>query len=108
MTIKKCQKKWYPPSGFGGTQWVEVSLSSLRFLSNGWGSPKTPRQLELLRHVHRHPPRSVRALSIALGRDYRRVPEDVEALVNAGLLDRDGTAPRADYDTVRTETSIAL
>jgi predicted transcriptional regulator len=68
----------------------------------------TPRQLELLRHVHRHPPRSVRALSIALGRDYRRVPEDVEALVNAGLLDRDGTAPRADYDTVRTETSIAL
>lgn len=68
----------------------------------------TPRRLELLRHVHRHPPRSVRALSIALGRDYRRVHEDVEALVNAGLLDRDGTALRADYDTVRMETSIAL
>ena len=68
----------------------------------------TPRRLELLRHVHRHPPRSVRALSIALGRDYRRVHADVDALVNAGLLDRDGTALRADYDIVRMETSIAL
>ena len=68
----------------------------------------TPRRLELLRHVHRDPPRSVRALSIALGRDYRRVHADVDALVNAGLLDRDGTALRADYDIVRMETSIAL
>ena len=40
----------------------------------------TPRRLELLRHVHRHPPRSIRALSIALGRDYRRVHADVAAL----------------------------
>jgi len=68
----------------------------------------TPRRLELLRHVHRDPPRSVRALSIALGRDYRRVHEDVEALVNAGLIDRHGTALRADYDSVRLETRIAL
>ena len=68
----------------------------------------TPRRLELLRHVHRDPPRSVRALSIALGRDYRRVHEDVEALVKAGLLDRTGTALRADYDCVRLETRIVL
>lgn len=68
----------------------------------------TPRRLELLRHVHRHPPRSIRALSIALGRDYRRVHEDVEALVTAGLLDRDATGLHADYATVRMETRIAL
>ena len=68
----------------------------------------TPRRLELLRHVHRDPPRSVRALSSALGRDYRRVHEDVEALVKAGLLDRTGTALRADYDCVRLETRIVL
>ena len=49
----------------------------------------TPRRLELLRHVHRYPARSIRALAMALGRDYRRVHEDVEALVQAGLLDRD-------------------
>lgn len=68
----------------------------------------TPRRLELLRHVHRHPPRSIRALSIALGRDYRRVHADVEALVAAGLLDRDATGLHADYETVCMETRIAL
>jgi hypothetical protein len=47
-------------------------------------------------------------LSIALGCDFWRVHDDVEALVNAGLLDREGTALRADYDVVRVETSIAL
>ena len=68
----------------------------------------TPRRLELLRHVHRHPPRSIRALSIALGRDYRRVHEDVAALVTAGLLDRDAAGLHADYETVWMETRIAL
>jgi predicted transcriptional regulator len=29
----------------------------------------TPRRLQLPRHVHRHPARSIRALAIALGRD---------------------------------------
>lgn len=50
----------------------------------------TPNRLELLRHVHRHPARSIRALAAALGRDYRRVHADVEALAGAGLLDRYG------------------
>ncbi len=68
----------------------------------------TPRRLELLRHVHRHPPRSIRALSIALGRDYRRVHADVGALVAVGLLDRDAAGLHADYETVRMETLIAL
>jgi predicted transcriptional regulator len=68
----------------------------------------TPRRLELLRHVHRRPARSIRALALALGRDYRRVHEDVEALVNAGLLDKDETGLHADYATVRMETRIAM
>lgn len=68
----------------------------------------TPRRLELLRHVHRYPARSIRALALALGRDYRRVHEDVEALVNAGLLDKDETGLHADYETVRMETRIAM
>lgn len=68
----------------------------------------TPRRLEMLRHVHRQPPRSIRALSIALGRDYRRVHEDVEALVSAGLMERDAAGLRADYDSVRVETRIVL
>ncbi len=68
----------------------------------------TPRRLELLRHVHRHPSRSVRALALALGRDYRRVHEDVAALASAGLIDRDETGLHADYESVRMETRIAL
>lgn len=68
----------------------------------------TPKRLALLRHVHRHPARSIRALATALGRDYRRVHADVEALVAAGLLDRDETGLHADYATVKMETMIAL
>jgi predicted transcriptional regulator len=61
----------------------------------------TPSRLELLRHVHHHPPQSIRALAIALGRDYKRVHEDVEALVEAGLLDRGEAGLRADYDAIQ-------
>ena len=68
----------------------------------------TPRRLEMLRHVHRQPARSIRALALALGRDYRRVHEDVEALVSSGLMERDATGLHADYDTVRVETRIDL
>jgi predicted transcriptional regulator len=68
----------------------------------------TPKRLQLLRHVHHHPARSIRALASALGRDYRRVHADVEALAVAGLLDRDERGLHADYETVRMETKIAL
>ena len=68
----------------------------------------TPKRLDLLRHVHRQPARSIRALAAALGRDYRRVHADVEALAAAGLLDRDEHGLHADYRTVKMETTIAL
>jgi hypothetical protein len=45
--------------------------------------------------------RSVLALARALGRDYKRVHEDVEALVAAGLLDRNDAGLRADYDAIQ-------
>lgn len=61
----------------------------------------TANRLELLRHVHRAPPRSILALSRALGRDYKRVHEDVEALVEAGLIDRDEAGLRAEYDAIQ-------
>jgi predicted transcriptional regulator len=55
----------------------------------------TANRLELLRQLHHTPPRSVLALALAraLGRDYKRVHEDVEALVAAGL--------HADYDAIQ-------
>lgn len=60
----------------------------------------TPKRWQLLKYVHNHPVRSVRALSVQLKRDYRRVHDDVEALVTAGLLVRDGRGMRADYDGI--------
>ena|SRR5580658_8460622 len=60
----------------------------------------TPKRWELLKYVHSHQVRSVRALSVQLKRDYRRVHDDVEALAIAGLLERSGRAVRADYDGI--------
>jgi predicted transcriptional regulator len=68
----------------------------------------SPKRVELLRHVHRAPARSVRALASALGRDYRRVHEDVEALVGSGLLERSAEGLRAGYDRARIEAHLEL
>ena len=68
----------------------------------------TPRRLDLLRYVHRHPAASIRSPAQALNRDYRRVHDDVEALAGAGLLKRavEGTGVTAPFDSI--ETRIAL
>jgi predicted transcriptional regulator len=68
----------------------------------------TPRRLELLRYVHRHPAASVRALAQALGRDYRRVHDDVEALAGAGLLERaeEGTGITAPFEAIETRMAL--
>ena len=68
----------------------------------------SPKRLELLRHVHGNPVKNIRVLAQALGRDYRRVHEDVEALEAAGLLDRDKAGVRTDYDTIDVNMRVAL
>jgi predicted transcriptional regulator len=68
----------------------------------------SPKRLQLLRHVHQSPARSIRALALALGRNYRRVHEDVEALEAAGLLDRDKEGLRAEYDAFDVAMRVAL
>ena len=66
----------------------------------------TGKRLELLRHVHRHPAASMRALAKALGRDYSNVHADVQALSAAGLLDTTDGAVRAEYDSIETRIAI--
>ncbi len=66
----------------------------------------TPKRYELLHHVHRHPEPSVRALARSLDRDFKRVYEDVKALVDAGLLEQSADGLKAEYE--RIETAIAL
>lgn len=68
----------------------------------------SPKRLELLRHVHRDPAKNIRVLALALGRNYRRVHEDVEALEAAGLLDRDKEGLRAEYDSFDVAMRVAL
>ena len=68
----------------------------------------SPKRLELLRHLHRHPAKNVRQLATSLGRDYRRVHDDVSALEEAGLLERDAEGLRADYDAFDVQMRVAL
>jgi predicted transcriptional regulator len=68
----------------------------------GLSSVLSPKRVALLRHVHRMPAANVAELSRALGRDYTRVREDVEALVAAGLIERNDKGIRADYAEIRT------
>ena len=66
----------------------------------------TPKRLDLLRHLHAVPTRSVKALAEALARDYRRVHDDVAALASIGLIQREGTALRAPYGEIRFAFSL--
>jgi predicted transcriptional regulator len=66
----------------------------------------TTKRIALLRHLHLHPAASVAALARDLGRDYKRVYEDVEALAAAGLIERDVAGVRADYDEIRTVIAL--
>ena len=65
-------------------------------------SVMSDRRYELLRHLHQHPASSIRALAREVGRDFKRVYEDIKALEAVGLVERDGHMLRADYDAIHT------
>ena len=66
----------------------------------------TPSRLDVLRTVHAESPRSVRALAQSLGRDYRRVHDDVAALTAAGLIERHGTALVVGWNPEKVEIEL--
>ena len=66
----------------------------------------TPKRMEMVRHLRQSPAPSVNALAKALGRDYRRVHDDVEVLTGAGLVDRDGTRLTAPYAAIATRIDL--
>jgi predicted transcriptional regulator len=72
----------------------------------GLAGVMTPKRLELLRHLRRHPVASIAELARALGRDYKRVHADVEALASAGLIDRTSAGLRADYGEIRATIAV--
>lgn len=79
-----------------------VSFASWEALS----AVMTPKRLELLRHLHGRPAASIAALARDLGRDYRRVHDDVEALVEAGLIDRGADGLRAEYEAIQADIAM--
>ncbi|MGQ0652383.1 MAG: HVO_A0114 family putative DNA-binding protein, partial [Betaproteobacteria bacterium] len=52
-------------------------------------SAVTEKRVELIRHVARHEGLQIRPLAKALGRDYKNVHTDVQALLELGLLEKD-------------------
>jgi len=69
-------------------------------------STLTPKRLELLRDVHQSPAPSIRVLADRLGRDYKRVHEDVETLTASGLLNRENGQVSAPYDAITAEMRL--
>ena len=66
----------------------------------------SPKRLAMLRHVRQHPASTIAELAKTLGRDYKRVHDDVSALARAGLIVRDEKGIRAPYDSVQATVSL--
>jgi predicted transcriptional regulator len=60
----------------------------------------TEKRYQLSRHLRRRPAESIRALSRDVGRDFKRVYEDVAALEAIGLIERADGRLHADYDVI--------
>jgi predicted transcriptional regulator len=73
----------------------------------GLAAVLTGERYRLLRHLHAHPEKSINALAKALGRQYRRVHQDVTILERAGLLDRSGGEVRTMVDRIRAEVELS-
>lgn len=54
----------------------------------------TPKRMELLRHLRAEPAESLRALARSLKRDVKRVHQDVAALSELGVIERDEVTGR--------------
>lgn len=66
----------------------------------------TPKRLELIRYVRKHPVRKITELARGLKRDYRNVHDDVTALSEAGLLEKTDQGFHAPFDRIATEIRL--
>jgi predicted transcriptional regulator len=84
-----------------------VPQDNITFLSwSALASVMTDKRHELLRYLRRHPTPGIRALSRALGRDYKRVYGDVQALAAVGLVEIKDGVLRADYDEIQASIKV--
>jgi len=86
---------------------LQVEERHLSFFSlDAMMATLSQKRLEILKHLHRHQEKNVAALARALNRDYKRVHTDVEALVAAGLIERNSHGIRTLYDSVQATVSL--
>ncbi|CAO4166770.1 HVO_A0114 family putative DNA-binding protein [Methylorubrum extorquens] len=85
--------------------------ASDRILFRDWAAlcaVLTPKRYELLRHLRRSPESGIRALARSLGRDVRRVHQDVVALTELGLVTREADGRlSSDVDEITSTIRIA-
>jgi len=93
---------WHRAEGGERVRETHLTFPDLPALLNAL----TPKRLELLRALHAEPAPSIKALARRLGRDYKRVYEDVETLAESGLVDRDDGSLRAPYDAIAAEMRL--
>ena len=81
----------------------------LTFLSlEAFMAAMSPRRLELMRHLRRAGPMSVRRLAGELGRDYKSVHREVAMLTATGLIERRAADEVAvGWDRAVTELDLA-
>ncbi len=72
----------------------------------GLAAVLTGERYRLLRHLPAHPERSLNALARSLGRQYRRVHDDVTALERAGLVERADGEVRTTADTLNAVVTL--
>ena len=66
----------------------------------------SPRRLDLLKHLRQHGADSIKALAVALDRDYKNVHTDVAVLESVGLLVREGRKLSAPWDELSASVSL--
>lgn len=69
-------------------------------------SAMTKKRMELLRHLRHRPERNVAELARALGRDYKRVREDVQMLAGLGLIERGRSSVRVTVDEINASMRL--
>jgi predicted transcriptional regulator len=86
-----------------------VAREAVTFLSlEAFMATMAPKRLELMRHLRRTGPMSVRRLSKELARDYKSVHGEVARLIEAGLIDRNARDEVAvGWDRLVTELDLA-
>lgn len=88
----------------GEAQGARISFASVELL---W-KVRTPRRWAILRAMAGQGGLSIREIARRVGRDVKAVHGDVHALIEAGLLDRDGSGLVAfPFDVVRVDFTLA-